>query len=496
MTLHNEFDPSPASIKQCFQAQEATSLRLRASTAVQRIDKLKRLRDALLGHRSVFYEAFAYDFRKPESEVELTEFLPVIDEIRHAIRYLPRWMKPCRVAPSLTTLGTSAKVLYQPRGRCLIIGPWNYPVSTTIGPLVSAVAAGNTVILKPSELTPAVNRVVAEVLRQVFYEDEVALIQGGLDTARALLHLPFDHIFFTGSPAVGKIVMAQASQHLSSVTLELGGKSPVVVDDTADLALAARTTMWAKFVNAGQTCVAPDYLLVQRNVRDRFVALCKAALGRHLGATEEAVCASPDFARLISQRHAARVGGLIDEALDKGARAETGGSHDSANRYVAPTLLCDVPQSSAILHEEIFGPVLPILEFDEIDEAISYINGRPKPLALYVWSHDRVAVGRLVSQTSSGGVCINHSLQQFAHSGLPFGGVGQSGLGNAHGYFGFKAFSHERALLRGGPRLSAEIFFPPYTRFTTRLARALVDLLAGRLFRGSRSQISHIDLQR
>ena len=474
----NAHDPDLAVLEQHFHAQGPVAVNLRQSSVRERIDKLRRLRAALLQRRPAFYQAFARDFCKPVAEIELTEFLPVIDEIRHAIRHLPKWMRPIRVPPTLTTLGTAARIVYQPRGRCLIISPWNYPVNTLIGPLISAIAAGNTAIIKPSELTPHVNAVIAELIDNVFAPDEVAVIHGGVKTAQALLRLPFDHIFFTGSPAVGKIVMAAAAQHLSSVTLELGGKSPVIVDETADVERAAETIIWAKLVNAGQTCIAPDYLLVHRSVRDRFVEHCRRTIENRFGATDEQLAATTDLARIISADHTKRLAALVDDALATGAQLISGGSYRHAERYVAPTLLGNVAPHARICDEEIFGPILPIFEFETIDEAIAHINARPKPLSLYLWSRHGAAIDALLRQTSSGGACVNHCLQQYAHSGLPFGGVGQAGIGNAHGFFGFKAFSHERALLTGGRFLMARLFFPPYTRLKTRLVQRVVDRLA------------------
>jgi aldehyde dehydrogenase (NAD+) len=332
-------DTAPQVLQRLFDSQAATALALRSSTARERVAKLRRLRDALLERREALYAAFAADLRKPPLEVDLTELLPVVDEARHAIAHLAGWMKPRRVRPTLTTLGTRARVLVQPRGRCLIIGPWNYPVNTLLGPLVSAIAAGNAVILKPSEFTPHVNAVVAELVAALFDPAEVALVHGGVATAQHLLALPFDHVFFTGSPAVGKIVMAAAAQHLTSVTLELGGKSPVIVDDSADLRRAAELVLWGKFTNGGQTCVAPDHVYVHRSVQARFVQLCQQILAERYGATEAAVQASPDLARMVTRRHAERLSVLIDDALARGATLLAGGAHHADERYVAPTLL-------------------------------------------------------------------------------------------------------------------------------------------------------------
>jgi aldehyde dehydrogenase (NAD+) len=475
--VRTNFDADPVQIQALFAQQAPTALALRGSTARERRAKLQRLRDALLRRRKALYAAFAADLCKPPVEVDLTELLPVVDEVRHAVAHLAKWMRPRRVWPTLTTLGTRAQVLVQPRGRCLIIGPWNYPVNTLLGPLVSAIAAGNTVILKPSEFTPHVNAVVAELVAALFDPAEVAVVQGGVATAQQLLALPFDHVFFTGSPAVGKLVMEAAAKNLASVTLELGGKSPVIVDKSADLRQAAELILWGKFTNAGQTCVAPDHVFVHRSVKERFVRLCQELIAKRYGATDAAVEASPDLARMISPRHTERLGALIDDALARGATLLAGGRHHSAARYVAPTLLTDVPDEARIGSEEIFGPVLPIEAFDVIDQVIQRINANPKPLALYLFSRDRSVQARVTAQTSSGGLCLNHCVQQYVHGGLPFGGVNHSGIGSAHGHYGFKAFSHERACLASGPLMPLSLFFPPYTRRTSWLSGLLLKTL-------------------
>lgn len=332
-------ETSAALIEQRFAAQEARAQALRTSTAGERIGKLKRLQSVLLSRRTDFYEAFANDFHKPVVEVDLTEMLPVVEEIHAATRNLRKWMRPMRVAPTLTTIGTSARVLYQNKGRCLIIGPWNYPVATLIGPLVSAVAAGNTVILKPSEFTPTVNAVLADVIAEVFDAAEVTMIAGGVATAQALLACPFNHIFFTGSPVVGKLVMAAAARHLVSVTLELGGKSPVIVDASADLTQAAELIMWGKLLNAGQSCIAPDTLFVHRSVHDELLRRCKDIVAARYGDTDSEVAASKDLARMIHERHASRIAALIDDARSLGAKLVAGGSHDFKERFVVVRMI-------------------------------------------------------------------------------------------------------------------------------------------------------------
>ncbi|WP_419736120.1 aldehyde dehydrogenase family protein [Pseudomonas sp. COR18] len=466
-------DTDPTRISACFEAQKGRALQLRTSSAAQRIASLKRLQKALVAARPALYQAFVEDFGKPELEVELTEILPVLEEIAHAIRHLRQWMRPRRVGMTITSLGSAARIEYQPRGRCLIIGPWNYPVATVIAPLVSAIGAGNTVICKPSEYTPAVNAVLAQVLSAVFTADTVVLIEGGVATATALLALPFDHIFFTGSPAVGRIVMTAAARHLTSVTLELGGKSPAVVDESADLERAAELLLWGKLINAGQSCIAPDHVFVHRRVREAFVEACKVILVARHGAQ------TSDLARIIDHSHAERMAELIEDAQACGVPLLWGGQYDIDRCHVAPTLFGAPINAARIGHEEIFGPLLPIIEFDHLEEVVAQINAGPKPLALYIWSQSRRVARRLLAVTSSGGACINHCMQQYTQCKLPFGGVNHSGMGSSHGIHGFRAFSHERAVLTGGAFLPIRWLFAPYTPTRMKLARC-ISMLASR----------------
>jgi aldehyde dehydrogenase (NAD+) len=470
-------EADPAQIRAVFESQLATSLRWRESNAAERLTRIKRLRDAVLAQRENFYAAFAADYRKGPAEVEASEMLPVMEEIRHVLGRLKRWMKPLKLWPTTTMLGTKARVQYQPRGRVLIVAPWNYPLSLCFGPLVSALAAGNTVIIKPSEMTPEVSKVMATIIRDVFPSNEVALFEGSLPTSQVLLELPFDHIFFTGSPAVGKQVMAAAAKHLTSVTLELGGKSPTIVDASANLTLAAETLMWGKFINNGQTCVAPDHVFVHESVKPAFIAACKKVLDARYGVGSEAQQQSPDLARIINPRHTARVAGLLHDAIVRGAQVHAGGTVDAAQCYIAPTLLDNIPDDATIMQEEIFGPLLPIIGYTDLDSIINRINAGPKPLALYVWSRTETNIQRVMMRTSSGGACINHCVAHFAHGNLPFGGVNNSGTGNAHGIFGFKAFSHERGVLRSSPLMLIKLFFPPYNKLRLTIIRKTVDSL-------------------
>ena len=475
--VSNTNEAAPAQMLAVFESQLETALRWRQSSAKERLARITRLRDAMMARREQFYAAFAQDYRKAPAEVEASELLPVMEEIRHARGRLKRWMKPTRMWPTTTMLGTSAWVQYQPRGRVLIVAPWNYPLSLCFGPLVSALAAGNTVIIKPSEMMPAVSRLMAAIIAEVFPASEVALFEGATATSTALLAMPFDHIFFTGSPAVGKIVMTAAAKHLTSVTLELGGKSPTIIDESANLRLAAETVMWGKFINNGQTCVAPDTVYVHESVKAAFIEQCKTVLQARYGSTAAAQKQSPDLTRIVNVRHTRRVAALLADAVAKGAQVHMGGEVDEDACYIAPTLLDNVAPGSSILEEEIFGPLLPILGYTELDQVIAAINAAPKPLALYIWSRTQNHIDKVLTRTSSGGACVNHCVAQFAHGNLPFGGVNNSGMGNAHGAFGFKAFSHERGVLRSSPLMLIKMFFPPYTKNRTLLIRKTVDML-------------------
>ena len=441
-----------------FAAQAATALRLRSSTAQERIAKIRKLRDGVLAHTGDWYRAAYADFKKPPGEVDLAEILPVCVEANEAIRKLKQWMQPKRVWPTLLTLGTRSHVQYVPRGRCLIIGPFNYPVNLTLGPLVSAIAAGNTAILKPSELTPHLSALICKVVREVFAEDEVAIFEGEAGVSQALLELPFDHIFFTGSPAIGKYVMGAAAKNLSSVTLELGGKSPTIIDESANLQLAATNVMWAKFANAGQTCIAPDHVFVHESVKEAWLACCREQLRKAYGTTLAAQMASPHLAHIVNARHTSRIQDLLDDARAKGARTLAGGGGSEGDCFIQPTLLDQVSATSRILEEEIFGPLLPIIGYQDLDEVIARINQGPKPLALYLYSRNKAHSDRVLTQTVSGGACINHALMQFLHGNLPFGGINNSGIGNAHGHYGFKAFSHARGVVRTQFPFAATLF--------------------------------------
>jgi len=453
-----------------FARQQAARWRVAATSADQRKAKLRALLEALLAHRAEARMALAADFRKAPEEVDLTELYPVISELKDALCHLHRWMKPRKVPTPIGLLGSVGTIVHEPRGLVLIIAPWNYPIYLTLGPLVSALAAGNCAILKPSEFTPHTTAFLRKLLANLFPEEEVALVEGEAEAAQALLALPFDHIFFTGSPAVGKAVMRAAANHLTSVTLELGGKSPVLVAADANLREAARKIAWGKGLNAGQTCVAPDYVLVHERVHDALVEELKDAFTAFYGETPTARQASPDLARIINDRHYARIAALLSGSA---AVVAFGGETDAASRYIGPTVLTGVDPNSVLMQEEIFGPLLPVLKVPDMDAAVAFVNTRPKPLALYLFSGNRRRAEALLARTTAGGGCINDTVLHFAHTGLPTGGVNTSGFGKAHGVHGFEAFSNARGLLRQRTRFSAiQLMYPPYTGFV----RWLIDL--------------------
>lgn len=431
----------------------------RIPSAAERIAKIRALRDAMLARRKEIQQALWADYRKPPEEIDLSEIFPVVAEARHAMRHLKKWMAPRRVATPVLLFGSRSHVIYEPKGVVLIISPWNFPINLTLGPFVSAIAAGNSVIVKPSEMTPHTSACMKRIIGDLFDESEAAVIEGDARVAQALLAKRFDHIFFTGSPAVGKIVMKAAAEHLTSVTLELGGKSPVIVDQTADVAEAAKHIAWGKFMNSGQVCIAPDYALVHESVRDRFV--------------EELQRATHDGGGwLVDERHAQRVKRLLDDAVRHGAKVVSGGQ--SGDRRMEPTIVADVAPHSAIMREEIFGPILPVITYSDRNEVVRIIGEREKPLVLYIFSRDRNVVDRFIRDTRAGGTVVNATLIHFYQLNLPFGGVGNSGVGKAHGFFGFEAFSNARAVLDQAGRFSAiQLVFPPFNP----LKRKIIDLL-------------------
>lgn len=396
-------------------------------------------------------------------ETDATEIFHVLNEISVALRSLDQWANPKKIDAPLYLAGTRAWIHYEPRGLCLIISPWNYPFGLAAGPLVSALAAGNSVIIKPSELTPAVSSLILRMCEDVFEPSVVSACEGGVEVSQDLLKLPFDHIFFTGSPTVGKIVMKAAAEHLASVTLELGGKSPAIVSATARLKDSAERIAVGKFLNNGQTCIAPDYLLVDEKIVEEFVRTLIDTTKRFY-APLQAFEDSSNYGRIVSDSHFSRIEELINEAVNLGATVEWDGKRDRLNRFMHPVILSKVPMQSRIMNEEIFGPVLPVIGYKNIQDALSIIESKPKPLALYLFSGQKSFRNRIIKETSSGTVCINDCGIQFLHHELPFGGINNSGIGKAHGYFGFQSFSNEKSVLKQKNGMTAvRAFYPPFT---------------------------------
>jgi aldehyde dehydrogenase (NAD+) len=359
----------------------------------------------------------------------------------------------------------------------LILAPWNYAFSLVVAPLVAAVAAGNCAILKPSEKTPATSAFLRRFIAEVFAEDEVTVVEGGGEAAEALLALPFDHVFFTGGARIGRSVMAAAARHLASVTLELGGKSPTIVDETANVRAAAQRVVGGKFLNAGQTCVAPDYALVHASRTAEFVAEAKRALDERYGLEGAARATSGDYCRIVDAGHFARLVDVLDRSVAAGARVEVGGERDASERYLAPTILSGVTFDSPVMAEEIFGPVLPVLAYTDLDAALVRLRALGAPLALYIFSRSAAAVEHILAETTAGGTAVNATLLQYGNPGLPFGGVGASGQGSYHGIYGFRTFSHERAVLRQREPSLARFLFPPYRGLIHAIGRQFLRLL-------------------
>lgn len=463
---------SSPKITALFEQQLAHAPTVGRSTVHERKMKLRRLHDCLLRRREEVYQAMAADFKKGVTEVNISEIGVINTEIRHTIRHLSSWLTPKNVGTPIMLIGTRSEIRYESKGVCLILSPWNFPFNLTFVPLISAIAGGNCVILKPSEYTPHCSALIKSIVEECFAPEEVCVVEGDANVARELTELPFHHIFFTGSPDVGKRVMAAAARHLSSVTLELGGKSPVVVDETANLDVAAAKIAWLKAMNAGQCCIACDYVLVHDSVKDRLLDKIAAKLHHFYGDTPEARKASPDYCRMVNDRHYERVKSLLDDAVSRGGRIAFGGVLDPAERYFEPTVLTDVPEEANIWTEEIFGPPLLVRPYRTLEEAIAWINARPRPLTMYIFSARRRNIETLLNETRAGGGSVNDTGINFYHNDLPFGGINTSGIGKCHGYAGFLEFVNQRGVTyqnRIFPHTN--LFQPPYT---SKLANTIV----------------------
>jgi len=455
-------DTDGPELRRRFDALRAAFARESWPDVAVRRDRLVRLAAIVREREADFVAAIARDFgHRSAHETRLAELYVVASEARLAIRRLPRWMRPERVRTPIQLRPGWARILPQPLGVAGIVSPWNYPVQLALAPAVAALAAGNRVMLKPSEVTPTTSALLAEAIGERFAPDEFAVVTGGAATGAAFARLPFDHLFFTGSTAVGRLVAMAAAENLTPVTLELGGKSPAIVDASADLALVAPRLAAGKLLNAGQTCIAPDYALVPEAKLEAFVAAIASAV--------RSLYPDPlrggDYTSIVDERHYARLTGLVEDARAQGARIVTlpaGAAADPATRRIPPTLVIGASDRMQVMREEIFGPILPIETYATLDDAIARVNAQPRPLALYVFGEDRAARMRVLHGTTAGGVTVNDTLWHFAHEELPFGGVGASGTGAYHGEAGFRTFSHLKGVFVQ-PRLSAgKLLHPPY----------------------------------
>ncbi|HCU8670980.1 TPA: aldehyde dehydrogenase, partial [Staphylococcus aureus] len=415
-----------------------------------------KLSKAIKSYESDILEALYTDLGKNKVEAYATEIGITLKSIKNARKELKNWTKTKNVDTPLYLFPTKSYIKKEPYGTVLIIAPFNYPFQLVFEPLIGAIAAGNTAIIKPSELTPNVARVIKRLINETFDANYIEVIEGGIEETQTLIHLPFDYVFFTGSENVGKIVYQAASENLVPVTLEMGGKSPVIVDETANIKVASERICFGKFTNAGQTCVAPDYILVHESVKDDLITALSKTLREFYG---QNIQQSPDYGRIVNLKHYHRLTSLLNSEQ---MNIVFGGHSDEDERYIEPTLLDHVTSDSAIMQEEIFGPILPILTYQSLDEAIAFIHQRPKPLSLYLFSEDENATQRVINELSFGGGAINDTLMHLANPKLPFGGVGASGMGRYHGKYSFDTFTHEKSYIFKSTRLESGVHLPPY----------------------------------
>ena len=431
-----------------------------------RLDQLRRLQAMLEDQQEPLHQALFADLGKPAFEAWIAETGFTALEIGYVIKHLRSWMRPRRVWTPIPHQIGASRVHREPLGVALIIGPWNYPAQLVLAPLVGAIAAGNCAVVKPSEIAPRTSEVLAELIPKHLDRDAIRVVEGGIPETSALLAERFDHIFYTGNGTVGRIVMAAAAKHLTPVTLELGGKSPCLVDRDADLEISARRIVWGKFFNAGQTCVAPDYILVEKGTESLLLERMRQTLVTFYG---EDPRRSPDYTRIVNERHLARLLALLGEG-----ELVVGGVHDEKTRYLAPTIVRGIKGHERVMQDEIFGPILPVIAVDDMDQAIDFVNARAKPLALYVYTESSETANRILSRTSSGGACVNDCISHLAVPELPFGGVGASGMGAYHGRTSFETFSHRKSVLDRSTVLDPPIRYPPYSESKLRWAKRLL----------------------
>lgn len=431
-----------------------------------RKQKLIALYKAIKNYETEIFAALKVDLNKSSAEAFSTEVGLILEEITFALKHLSKWAKVRKVPSALLSFPSSSRVYYEPYGVVLILSPWNYPIQLSLMPLVGAIAAGNCAIIKPAEDSAASSNVLYKIIKSCFEAEYVDVIEGDKTVSESLLKEKFDYIFFTGSPNVGKIVMKAAAENLTPVTLELGGKSPCIVDETADISVTAKRIAWGKFINAGQTCIAPDYLLVQKSIKEKILFAIKREIVNFYGDVPEM---NPDFPKIINKRHFSR----LCEYFNDG-KIICGGKVNTETLQIAPTLLDEVEMNSPVMQDEIFGPILPVITFDTLDDVVKIVRGKSRPLALYFFSSDKKRRKMIIRNLSFGGGCMNDTILHLVTPYMPFGGIGDSGMGNYHGKNSFETFSHKKSVLHKGFSIDLSFRYPPYGKGFMKLLRKIM----------------------
>lgn len=443
-----------------------------------RLKKLKLLQRAILAHRMAFQESMFKDYNKPAPEVDMAELFPILHELKLVIRKLKSWTGKHRVGTPWFLLGAASYIHYEAKGHCLILAPWNFPIHLTLLPLIYSYAAGNVTMIKPSEFTPYTSVLVKKIIQEIFFEEEAAVVNGNVDVSTHILALKFNHIFFTGSPKVGKIVMKAAAEHLCSVTLELGGKSPMIIDPSADLALASTYAGATKFVNGGQYCIAPDYFYVHTSIKDEFIKKVIQQIKLSYGADDSALLQG-HYSHMVNGAHTARILAHIEDAKQKGATLIYRWGEDSAQDFIGPVIFTDTTQDMTICTEEIFGPIILIKTFDVLQEVVDEVNKGEKPLSLYLFSRSAAVNRRIRKEISAGGMDINSVGFHYYNYNLPFGGVNNSGIGKSHGFYSFQEFTNAKSIFnQWWPWPSGQLMFPPFNKMKQRMIDFLIKMVS------------------
>lgn len=454
--------------------QEYFQSTLKTERVFARKERLIKLKKWIKQNQSSIQDALYSDFKKVPEEVLISEIKPVISEINHALKSLRDWVTPTKVETPLSLLGTKAKIVKEAKGICLVIAPWNFPFMLAVGPVVSALAAGNTVVLKPSEMTPHTEQLLQRLFKEVFSPELASVVTGGVNETQQLLELPWNHIFFTGSPQVGKVVMRKAASHLTSITLELGGRNPAIITEKAAITDTAKKLAWGKFFNNGQSCVSPNYILIDKKIKEQFIREFKFEFVEMYGNYPKEIKNNKSLTRIVNQHHYKRLTSLLDKAIENGAKVLFGNHRDAEENYLSPTLLDNVTPDNPIFKEEIFGPILPILTYETKQEALNTIHSTESPLAFYVFTQSKKEQNYFLKNTRAGTTVFNDTTLQFAHPNLPFGGVGTSGIGKAHGYYGFLEFTNQRSVLKQRTRGAiSQLIYPKYNT----LKKAIIKII-------------------